>query len=187
MFGWLRKTKTKTQRDKINAPFHWVGEIVEGSLYVSPPLDSPHGRATSRLGMLLGTSFDLGEGGPGGWVILFEPELHLGTDMLVPDLAGWRRERMPELPQAAAFTLAPDWVCEVTSSATAVLDREKTKTYARQGVSHLWWVDPFKRLLETYLPVGEYWSRQGRWSGDATVQAEPFAALPLKLGTLWER
>jgi Uma2 family endonuclease len=190
MFGWLRKTKTKKKkRDILDAPFHWVGEVVEQSLYVSPPLDAPHGRAASRLGMLLGSAFDLGAGGPGGWVILFEPELHLGkNDVLVPDLAGWRRERMPELPNGAAFTLVPDWVCEVTSSATAVLDRDKAKAYARHGVNHLWWVDPFKRLMETYhRPEREHWNRLGHWSGDALAQTAPFEALPLKLATLWER
>jgi len=185
MLGWLRKRK----RDIINAPFHWVGEVVKHGMYVSPPLESPQSRAVARLGMQLGSAFDLGEGGPGGWVILYEPELHLGNnDVLVPDLAGWRRERMPELPQTAAFTLAPDWVCEVTSSATAVLDREKAKVYARQRVSHLWWVDPFKRLMEVYhRPEGEHWNRLAHWSGDALAQAAPFEALPLKLAPLWER
>lgn len=165
-----------------------VGEIVEGELYVSPRPASPHARATSRLGMKLGGPFDLGEGGPGGWLIVDEPELHLGGDALVPDLAGWRRERMPELPHTAAFTLAPDWICEVLSPSTAVLDREKKmQAYAREGVSHAWLVDPLQRSLEAYRLEGTRWNRQGHWTGDATVHAEPFAVLPLNLAKLWER
>jgi Uma2 family endonuclease len=114
--------------------------------------------------------------------------LHLGEDALVPDLAGWRRERMPQMPHTSAFTLAPDWVCEVLSPSTAVLDREKKmKAYAREGVSHLWLVDPLQQSLEVYRLEGRRWSRQGHWSGETTVHAEPFAVLPLKLATLWER
>jgi Uma2 family endonuclease len=186
MFGWLRRTLKKDTKKTF--PFDWVGESVAGGLYVSPPQHSANLRAGARLGMQLGRPFDLGEGGPGGWVIVHGPKLRLGKDTLVPDLAGWRRERMPELPQTAFFTLAPDWVCEVTASEMAVLDREKAKTYAREGVSHLWWVDPFKRLLEAYhRPEGEHWNRQGHWSGGALAQAEPFEVLPLQLGSLWER
>ncbi|OJH39503.1 Uma2 family endonuclease [Cystobacter ferrugineus] len=177
-----------TFEDLETVPPNCVGEIVDGELYVSPRPASPHGRAASRLGMLLGRPFDMGEEGPGGWVIVFEPELHLGNDALVPDLAGWRRERMPEMPHTAAFTLAPDWVCEVLSPSTAVLDREKKmKAYGRESVSHLWLVDPLQRSLEVYRLENRRWSPRGLWSGGATVHAEPFSVLPLKLATLWER
>ncbi len=177
-----------TYEDLESVPPNCVGEIVAGELYVSPRPASPHARAAVRLGALLEVSFDIGEGGPGGWVILVEPELHLEKDALVPDLAGWRRERMPEMPHTAAFTLAPDWVCEVLSPSTAVLDREKKmKAYAREGVGHLWLVDPLQQALEVYRMEGRRWSQQGHWSGSATVHAEPFAVLPLKLATLWAR
>jgi Uma2 family endonuclease len=177
-----------TYEDLETVPPNRVGEIVDGELYVSPRPASPHARAAYRLGIWLGRPFDLGEGGPGGWVILSEPELHLGDDALVPDLAGWRRERMPEMPHTTAFTLAPDWICEVLSPSTAVLDREKKmKAYAREGVRYLWLVDPLQKSLEAYRLEGRRWTRQGQWSGDATVRAEPFTALPLKLAPLWER
>lgn len=177
-----------TFEDLETVPPNCVGEIVDGELYVSPRPASPHGRAASRLGMLLGGPFDLGQEGPGGWVIVFEPELHLGNDALVPDLAGWRRERMPEMPHTAAFTLAPDWVCEVLSPSTAVLDREKKmKAYGREGVSHLWLLDPLQQSLEVYRLENRRWSPRGLWSRGATVHAEPFTVLPLKLATLWER
>ncbi len=175
-----------TYEDLETVPPNKVGEIVDGELYVSPRPASPHGRATSRLGMILGGPFDLGQGGPGGWLIINEPELHLGSDALVPDLAGWRRERMPAMPRIAAFDLVPDWVCEVLSPSTAVLDREKKmKAYAREGVRHLWLVDPLQQSLEVYRLEGRRWSRQGLWNGADTVQAEPFEVFALKLAALW--
>src|SRR5690349_20268531 len=127
-----------TYEDLETVPPNRVGEIVDGELYVSPRPALLHLRAAFRLGSLLGMPFDLGRGGPGGWIMLRKPELHLGDDALVPDLTGWRRERMPQMPDTEAFTLAPDWVCEVVSPVTEVLDREKKmKAYAREGVSHL--------------------------------------------------
>ena len=138
--------------------------------------------------MDLGGAFDRGRGGPGGWVILDEPELHLGPDVLVPDLAGWRRERMPELPDVAAFTLPPDWVAEVLSPSTAALDRaEKLPIYARAGVPHLWLLDPVIRTLEIYRLVGPDWHLVGTHAGEVVVSAEPFDAVPLDLAALWAR
>ncbi|HEY0097191.1 MAG TPA: Uma2 family endonuclease [Archangium sp.] len=184
MSGSKRKA---TYEDLETVPPNCVGELVEGELYVSPRPASPHARAASRLGVSLGGPFDMGRGGPGGWLILFEPELHLGGDALVPDLAGWRRERMPAMPRVAAFSLAPDWVCEVLSPSTAVLDREKKmKAYAREGVRHLWLVEPLQQALEAYRLEGRRWSRQGLWKGPDTVHAEPFEVLALELAALWE-
>jgi hypothetical protein len=107
-----------TYADLLGVPENQVGEIIDGELFTQPRPAAPHARAASRLGIDLGGPFDRGKGGPGGWIILYEPELHLHGDALVPDLAGWRRERMPEMPHAAAFELAPDWVCDVLSPAT---------------------------------------------------------------------
>jgi len=138
-----------TYEDLLRVPDHRVAEIVDGDLHVSPQPASRHTLASSGLGSGLWAPFHQGRGGPGGWWILFEPELHLGQDVLVPDLAGWRRERMPEFPDTAAFTLAPDWVCEVVSPGTERLDRaKKMPVYAREQVSHLWLVNPIARTLE---------------------------------------
>jgi Uma2 family endonuclease len=138
--------------------------------------------------MDLGSPFDRGRGGPGGCVILFEPEVHLGGDVLVPDLAGWRRERMPDLPDTAAFTLASDWVCEVLSPSTQSIDRvRKMNIYARERVSYAWLVDPSAQTLEVYQLSGERWMRSGSWEGKAAVRAEPFDAIELELAGLWER
>lgn len=166
-----------------------VGEIVAGELYTSPRPRSRHARATVRLVQAL-APFDKNPAGrvPGGWVLLVEPELHLSGDALIPDLAGWRRERMPELPDTAAFELAPDWVCEVLSPSTETLDRvRKMASYAREGVKHLWLVDPRLQHLEVYRLEDGRWSRTGAHLGNATVRTEPFEDLVLELGPLWER
>ena len=115
-------TRRVTYQDVLDAPAHLVAEIIDGALYTHPRPAPVHTVASSVLGGELGPPFHRGRGGPGGWWILDEPELHLGEDVLVPDLAGWRRERMPELPGTAYFTLAPDWVCEVLSSSTRKVD-----------------------------------------------------------------
>ncbi|EPX60884.1 hypothetical protein D187_001536 [Cystobacter fuscus DSM 2262] len=169
-------------------PPNVLGEIVGGELYVSPRPAFPHARAASLLGSELTGPFDRGRGGPGGWLLLDAPELHLGQDIVVPDITGWRRQRMPEMPQVAAFTLAPDWVCEVLSPSTAALDRaRKMAVYAREGVGHLWLVDPVLQTLEVYRREHGGWFVLGTHVGEARVRAEPFEALELELGALWAR
>ncbi|MDR2188578.1 MAG: Uma2 family endonuclease [Azonexus sp.] len=175
-----------TYDDLIALPPNRVGQIVRGTLYSHPRPASKHTRSSSALGGKLFPNFDMGDGGPGGWWILDEPELHLGEDVLVPDLVGWRRERMPVFPGVAWFDLAPDWACEILSPGTARLDRiEKMPLYAANGVSHLWLVDPELRTLEAYE------NQQGRWmliashADQEVVRVAPFAAVPLELAWLW--
>ncbi len=144
--------------------------------------------AASALLGSLGRPFMRGRGGPGGWVLLPAPELHLGGEAIVPDLAGWRRERMPEVPDVTVMTVAPDWVCEVLSEETEALDRgTKMLSYAREEVEHVWLVSPATRTLEVYRFEDECWSLLAVHEGAATVRAEPFQALKLELGSLWER
>ena len=146
----------------------------------------PHARASSSLGVKLGGPFDHDAGGPGGWWIIDEPELHLGEDILVPDLAGWRRERMPAFPVGPYCTLAPDWVCEVLSPSTRKLDLHgKRPVYAREEVAHLWLVDPTDRTLEALeLREGE-WVLSATAKDDAPVRIRPFEAVTFSLGDLW--
>lgn len=178
--------KPATYADLEALPENVVGELIAGELYVSPRPASRHARAASVLGFKLGGPFDLGDGGPGGWVILDEPEFHFGEDVLVPDLAGWRRERMSVLPDVAAFELAPDWVCEVLSPSTSSLDRNiKLPVYAREGVSHVWLVDPKARTLEVLQLDGKSYTLLCRHEAGARVHAEPFEALELELALLW--
>src|SRR3989442_10352749 len=147
-----------TYDDVLQVPPHRVAEIVDGDLHVSPRPASRHALAASVLGSALGPPFHHGRGGPGGWWLLDEPELHLGEDVLVPDLAGWRRERLPAIPDAAALSLPPDWACEIVSSSTGALDRgRKMQVYACERVGHLWIVDPGPRTVEGYRLEGGRW------------------------------
>jgi Uma2 family endonuclease len=184
-----RSSQTPATYADIEAlPPNQVGEIVRGVLYANPRPASPHAAAASALGEELGPPFKRGRGGPGGWVILYEPELHLREDVIVPDLGGWRRDRMPEMPHVAAFELAPDWVCEVLSPSTARLDRgEKLPVYAREQVAHVWIVDPLQRYLEILRLDGETYRIVGTHFADAKVRAEPFDAIELDLTFLWAR
>ena len=145
-------------------PEHLVAEIVDGVLRTFPRPASLHARASSRLGAELDGPFDRGRGGPGGWILLDEPELHLHGDILVPDIAGWRRTRMPELPDAAAFELPPDWVREVLSPSTAPTDRaEKERELEARERAHRDRLDVLRveaRLAED-LDVGDVAVRSG--------------------------
>ncbi|MCW5893777.1 MAG: Uma2 family endonuclease [bacterium] len=160
-----------------------VAELLGGELLTSARPAAPHARVATRLGVDLGGRFD----GPlGGWWFLDEPELHLGEDVLVPDLAAWRIERMPEVPDVAAFTLPPDWLCEVLSPATATIDRtRKLPIYAGEGVSHLWLIDPLARTLEVLRLDAGRWIAAAVHGGSMAVRAEPFAAIALEPGRWW--
>ncbi|WP_456373595.1 Uma2 family endonuclease, partial [Thiolapillus sp.] len=143
--------KLATYDDLIAVPDNLVAEIIHGQLHTSPRPAPKHSRALSSLGMRLGNPYDQQINGPGGWWILDEPELHLGSHVLVPDLAGWRRERMPELPDTAWFELPPNWICEILSPSTAHLDRaQKMPLYAEFNIPHLWLIDPDIKTLEAY-------------------------------------
>lgn len=180
--------KPATYADLEALPPNLVGEIIAGELYASPRPAMPHAVASSVLGYALIGPFQLGVGGPGGWLIVDEPELHLGEDVLVPDLAGWRWERLPpEALTTSAVKLAPDWLCEVLSPSTEATDRAaKMAVYAREGVRHVWLLNPALRTLEVFRLEGRHYSLLGTHTGEATVRAEPFEALALQLRVLWE-
>jgi Uma2 family endonuclease len=180
--------KRATYEDVLAAPPHEVAEVINGYLELQPRPASLHAAAATALGEELGPPFKRGRGGPGGWVLLDEPELHLGEDILVPDLAGWRRERMPEIPDAPYFELAPDWVCEVLSPSTYAKDRgRKLPIYGREGVRHAWLVEPRAQLLEVLALDGASYRIASTYEGDARVRAEPFDAIELDLSVLWAR
>lgn len=178
-----------TFEDLEGVPENLVGEILDGELIVSPRPAARHALAGTAIGSVLFDRFNGPPGSPaspGGWCILFEPELHLDDDALIPDVAGWRRERMPSLPDVTAFTLAPDWVCEVASPNTTAIDRaRKMPIYARQGVGHLWIVDPIVQTLEVYRLVAGAWVVVSTFTGDALVRPDPFAAVELDLRRWW--
>jgi Uma2 family endonuclease len=178
--------KRATYEDVLNAPENKVAEILDGELFLSPRPAPGHVAAASEIGMAVGNAFRRGIGGPGGWWILDEPELHFGEQVLVPDIAGWRCVRLPAMPREAFFTLAPDWVCEVLSPSTERIDRSrKLRIYAEAGVAHAWLVKPTDRTLEVLRLREGAWSIVGVWVDAAIVRAEPFEAVELELGPLW--
>jgi Uma2 family endonuclease len=165
-----------------------VAEVIDGELHLNPRPAKPHAAAATALGEELGPPFKRGRGGPGGWIILFEPELHLGPDILVPDLGGWRRARMPSLvADEPFFRMAPDWVAEVISPRSAKFDRtDKLRIYAREGVQWVWLIDPLARTLEVLRREEAGWTVRASWRDDARVRAEPFDAIELDLAILWQ-
>jgi len=185
----LPRKKPATYDDVLTAPEHLVAEIVDDELYTSPRPALPHALAASNLMVEIGGAFGFGRAGvPGGWVILAEPELHVVGQVTVPDLAGWRRERMPAVPTAPFFDIPPDWLCEVVSPSTGALDRaKKMPHYARAGVSHVWLVDPTPKTLELYRLDGGGWRLVATHEGDTVVRAAPFEAVELDLTRLWAR
>jgi Uma2 family endonuclease len=175
-----------TYEDLEKLPPEQVAEIVDGELHASPRPAPPHAVAESSLMELLGPPFRRGHGGPGGWQILIEPEVHLGRDVLAPDLAGWRLDRMPRVPATAFFPVSPDWVCEVVSLSTASLDRvKKLAVYAREEVRHAWLIDPMARTLEVLRLDAGRWTILSTHAGTEVVRAEPFDAVEFELGLLW--
>jgi Uma2 family endonuclease len=181
-----KSSKPATYADIEALPPHLIGEILDGELVASPRPAPRHAQASSNLGVLLGNPFGFGRGGPGGWRIVDEPESHLHRDVVVPDIAGWRLERMPALPSTAYFELPPDWACEVLSESTRRRDRvQKLSIYAREKVTHVWLIDPDAQTLEVFRLDGARWLLVGTWSGTDKVRAEPFDALELDLALLW--
>nr|VFK52008.1 MAG: Putative restriction endonuclease [Candidatus Kentron sp. TUN] len=176
-----------TYADVLRAPPEQVAEIIHGHMYTHPRPASRHALAGSSLGVVIGGHFHrMNNGSADGWWILDEPELHQGNQILVPDLAGWRRERMPEFPDAPYFELTPDWVCEVLSPSTARTDRVlKMPLYAAFGVGHLWLIDPGLQTLEVFESQEGKWFLWGTFQENDTVSAPPFDALHFNLGRLW--
>jgi Uma2 family endonuclease len=169
-------------------PEHVTGEILNGELFAMPRPSGRHGLAERGLGFNLTGPFDFGRSGPGGWWIITEPEVHfiLDQEVVVPDLAGWRRERMPAVPEDHRFEVIPDWVCEILSPSTVKKDRVvKLPIYARYGVPYVWLVDPIAQTLEAFE------LQQGRWTliatlkDDDTVAVPPFDAVAFLLADLW--
>lgn len=175
-----------TYADVLAAPADVVAELIEGALVTQPRPSPRHGLAASSLGGELMGPFQKGQGGPGGWIFIDEPELHLDGDVVVPDIAGWRTERLHVLPETPYFTLPPDWVCEVLSPSTEDWDRgAKRRIYASAGVAHLWLVDPRVKLIEAFALTGGQWLLVGTVSGPEDVRLAPFEAVCFPLSVLW--
>ena len=177
-----------TYDDVLRSPDRVVAELLFGTLYQTPRPSTPHAIAASAIGEELGPPFKRGRGGPGGWMILDEPEVHLGEHVVVPDLGGWRRERLPEVPVGPYLELAPDWVCEVLSPSTRALDRgPKLRVYAEYKVAFVWLIEPLERLVEVLELDGATYRIVDTAQGEANVRLRPFDAIELPLSALWQR
>jgi Uma2 family endonuclease len=175
-----------TYADLEKVPPHLVAEIIHGVLETHPRPVPRHGLAANALGFEVTGPFQRGRGGPGGWVFMTEPQLHLGQNVLVPDIAGWRRERLPTTPENVGVTIAPDWICEILSPSTARLDQgPKRQIYAEFGVAFLWMLDPATRVLDAYQLVAGKWVLQGTATGSGDVSFPPFGAISFSLDVLF--
>jgi Uma2 family endonuclease len=178
--------RAATYADLERVPPHLVAELIEGELVTHPRPAPRHAVASGALLGELTGPFQKGRGGPNGWIFANEPELHLGRHVIVPDLAGWRRERLPAYPDSAYFTLAPDWVCEVLSPSTSRMDRGvKRAIYARAGVQHLWLLDPAERVLEAFSLTNDTWLLAGVATGNDAISLAPFEAITFPMGVLF--
>jgi Uma2 family endonuclease len=174
-----------TYDDLLRLPEHVTGEILAGELHAQPRPTARHALVETGIARELSGPFDRGRGGPGGWVILVEPEQHLAAHVIVPDLAGWRRERLPAIPDGA-IDVVPDWVCEILSPSTAVKDRKiKLPIYAALGVGHAWLADPAARTVEVLRRTDANWTLVATWSDQDLMRAEPFDAVAIELAPLW--
>ena len=179
-------SRLATYADLEAVPDHLVAEIIDGTLETHPRPRPRHATAAMELATELGSPFGRGRGGPGGWIFMAEPELHLGTQVVVPDLAGWRRERMPAEPAAAFVETPPDWVCEILSPSTTRIDRgPKRRIYAEAGVDHLWLLDPSDGVLEAFALTGGRWLLLGTVQRGEVVGLPPFDAVPFALDDLF--
>lgn len=175
-----------TYQDVLDAPAGMVAELVHGALHLHPRPAARHARASFKFAARLDDPYENGVGGPGGWFFAIEPELHLGDDVLVPDLAGWRRERMGAFPETPAIELPPDWVCELLGPGTCRFDlTEKRAVYAASGVGHLWPIDPNEETLEAFALRDGAWVLLGTAAGDGEVRLPPFEAIGFPLAALW--
>ncbi len=185
----MQTAKTLSLYDRLAAlPDGLTGEILNGQLHTHPRPAGPHALAESNLQIELGGPFGKGRGGPGGWWIIVEPEVHfvLDTEVAVPDLAGWKRERMPQVPPGHRFEVVPDWICEILSPSTESKDRRiKMPLYAHYGVRFAWLIDPISKTLEAFQLDGKTWKAVGKWHGSESVAAPPFDSVPLNLNDLW--
>jgi Uma2 family endonuclease len=176
-----------TYQDVLDAPEEYVAELIAGELHLQPRPAKAHTFSASALGVEIGAKYQRGIGGPGGWWILYEPELHFDPDVLVPDLAGWRQSGTPAFdPSVAYYAERPDWVCEVLCPSTARKDRVlKLDAYHRANVPWSWLVDPLAQTIEVFQWSDRGWLRTQTAEGPSRVALLPFEGVDLEIGAIW--
>ncbi|MGC8490690.1 MAG: Uma2 family endonuclease [Syntrophobacteraceae bacterium] len=176
-----------TYEDLYQIPENMTGEIIDGKLIATPRPARRHTLAASHLGGILIPPYHFGRGGgPGGWIIIIEPEIGLGEDILVPDLAGWKKERFPIEEEHNWISAAPDWVCEILSPKSFRTDKiEKMPIYARHNVGHIWLIDPISRTMDAFRLESGRWSLLASFAEEDEVRIEPFEQIAVHLADLW--
>jgi Uma2 family endonuclease len=178
--------KKITYEDLYTIPENMIGEIIDGGLYAMPRPSFRHSNVVSGITDEIKSPFQKGRGGPGGWIILYEPEICLGENILVPDLAGWKKERLSKPPEENYTTIVPDWICEVLSPGTVRIDRiRKMPIYAEFGVRHIWLIDPIAKTFEVYRLEAGRWMLLSTHGENDRVRAEPFQEIEIALEYLW--
>jgi Uma2 family endonuclease len=183
-----RLDRPATREDLEHLPPDWRGEIIDGVLYAFPRPRAPHANAEGGIVEDLRGPFQRGRGGPGGWIILVEPGIEVPrSPEFSPDVAGWRRERLPALPRKGPITVVPDFCCEILSPRTRGYDQViKRRFYAQIGVAYLWYVDPEAQSLTVSKLLDGRWLELGTYGADEKVRAEPFEAVEIELSSWWE-
>lgn len=182
----LGRRATVEDLDAITDEDGLTAELLGGELYVQPQPRVWHRNVQGRLISKLSGPFNDDPDAPGGWVFLIEPELRIGGEVLMPDLAAWREGRAPEIDGTVGIPVAPDWVCEVLSPSTAARDRSvKMQKYAEWGVAFIWIADPEHKTLEAYQLTEGKWLQLDVLHGETGVELDPFAAAPFSLDALW--
>jgi len=178
--------KTATYEDLYSIPENMTGQIINGELFAMPRPSPRHCHVVSGIGFEIGPPYRFGRGGPGGWVILDEPEIKLGQNIFVPDLAGWKKEKLPKFPKTNYISVLPDWICEVLSPGTEKTDRaDKMPVYAQFGVPYLWLINPVEEILEVFKLDSGRWTLLAVYAENEKVRAEPFQETEINLENLW--
>jgi len=180
--------KRPAYKDLYKIPENMTGEIINGELVVTPRPSRKHGYSTTALGAAVVPSYQFGRGGGlGGWVIIIEPEIGFGENIMVPDIAGWKEDRYPEEEPHNWISVVPDWICEVLSPNTLRVDKvRKMPIYARHGVPYFWLIDPAAETLDVFRLASGQWTLLGTYVEDDKVRAEPFGEIEINLSDLWQ-
>ncbi|MBF0226618.1 MAG: Uma2 family endonuclease [Desulfobacterales bacterium] len=178
--------KTANYEDLYKIPENMIGQIINGELITMPRPSLRHSNVVSSIGFEIGPPYKFGRGGPGGWIILDEPEIKLGENIFVPDIAGWEKKRLPKFPKTNYISVPPDWICEVLSPCTEKTDRAmKMPIYAQFGISYFWIINPIEKILEVLKLSDNKWFILAIYAENDKVRAEPFQEIEIDLQNLW--
>jgi Uma2 family endonuclease len=186
---------TKPRRPDLATIADWLArpsearlELIGGELLEKAAPDYEHGRTQLDVAQQIRPWFHHRGGGgrPGGWWIASEVDIELNGDGYRPDLVGWRRARVPEMPQERPVRIRPDWICEIVSESNATTDTvKKLRRYHQAGVPHYWLADPAKKTLTVYRHEHDGYLTVLAAEAGETVRAEPFEAIEIRIAALF--